>query len=137
MINHWFLPLNCFVTLYSEHCMQGAVLAICLAFWRLLLPKTIQYGHHKMDNHPLIHLPLLLSAYLHQGESGYVPGNLAVHEQPFRCDTASFLIFAHILQVIKHNTVDGVQNFKFAYSSTPQVWKWILWISWYSRISGI
>ena len=30
--------------------------------------KTIQYGHHKMDNHLLILLPLLVSAYLHQEE---------------------------------------------------------------------
>ena len=34
---------------------------------------------------------------------------------------ASVIIFAHILQVIKHNTVDGVQHFKFVYSSTPLV----------------
>ena len=98
--------------------------------------KSRQYDDHKMDNQLLILLPVLLSAYLHQGKSGYVPGNLAVHQQPFRCDTASFLIFAHILQVIKHNTVDGVQHFKFVYSSTTLVWKQILWISWYSSISG-
>ena len=40
VINHQLYLSTAFVTLYSEHPMQGAVLAICLAFWRLLLPKS-------------------------------------------------------------------------------------------------
>jgi len=33
-----------------------------------------------VDNHLLIILPLLVSAYLLQGESGYEPGHPAAHE---------------------------------------------------------
>jgi hypothetical protein len=59
-------------------------------------------------------LPLLVFAYLHKGESVYLQRNPAAHEYPFRYDIASFLIFAHIFQVIKYNTVDGVQNFNLS-----------------------
>jgi len=33
-----------------------------------------------MNNHFFIFLPLLVSAYLHQGKSAYVPGKPAGHE---------------------------------------------------------
>jgi len=64
-----------------------------------------------MDNNLLILLLLLVSAYIQQGESGYVPESPAAHGKPFRCDIASFLIFAHILHVIKYNAADGVQHY--------------------------
>jgi len=45
-----------------------------------MLPKIYQYGHHKLDNRFFIFLPLLVSAYLQQGKSAYVPGNPAAPE---------------------------------------------------------
>ena len=81
VINHWFLHLNCFCyfVFWTPH--AGSSLGNMSGIWRLLLSiKTIQYGQHKMDNHLLILLPLLVSAYLHHGESRYVPGSPAAHE---------------------------------------------------------